>query len=217
MSIEELEKELKQGNLKSMYLLYGEELFLIESTLKKIKKQFGELVLGINYVMLEEENISSLISNMETPAFGYEKKLIIARHTGLFKKEGKRKNAKLAELKERLGKYIEENIELISECVVLVFIEETVEKDSLYKIIEKHAVVCNFEKQKPVQIIKRLKAICMAYEVQVKEETLKYLLECSGTNMQNLINEIRKLIEYVRPKRRNYKKRNRLTFNKANG
>ena len=91
----------------------------------------------------------------------------------------------------------------------MVFIEESVEKDSFYKSIEKQMTICNFEKQKPIQIIKRLKAICMAYKVDVSEDTLKYLLECSGTNMQNLINEIRKLIEYARRKWENYKKRSR--------
>ena len=31
MTIEELDKELKSGILKSIYLFYGEELFLLES------------------------------------------------------------------------------------------------------------------------------------------------------------------------------------------
>jgi len=35
---DKLEKELKNQNLKSLYLLYGEELFLLETTLKKINQ-----------------------------------------------------------------------------------------------------------------------------------------------------------------------------------
>ncbi len=200
MTIEQLENQLRQGNLENIYLLYGEEVFLLENILKKIKKQFGELISGINYVLIGEENINSLLSEIETPAFGYEKKLIIARDTGLFRKDGKRKNAKLSDLQEKISKYIEENISNIKESIVLVFIEENIEKESFYKTIEKYATICNFEKQKPVQIIKRLKEICLAYKVKVNDETLKYLLECSGTNMQDLINEIRKLIEYTRTK-----------------
>ena len=34
LKVEDLEKDLKQGNLKSLYLLYGEEKFLLESSLK---------------------------------------------------------------------------------------------------------------------------------------------------------------------------------------
>ena len=37
MQIEELETQLKNGNLGSLYLLYGEEIFLLESSLKKNK------------------------------------------------------------------------------------------------------------------------------------------------------------------------------------
>ena len=42
MTLENLEKELKAGKLNSIYLLYGEEMFLLESNLKKIKTLFSE-------------------------------------------------------------------------------------------------------------------------------------------------------------------------------
>ena len=38
-----LEKELKQGKLNSIYLFYGEELFLLENAVKKIKKPLDKL------------------------------------------------------------------------------------------------------------------------------------------------------------------------------
>ena len=39
MKLEDLEKELKQEKLAPLYLLYGEERFLLENCLKKIKKK----------------------------------------------------------------------------------------------------------------------------------------------------------------------------------
>ena len=197
ISIENLEKELKSGKLNSIYLLYGEETFLLESCLKKIKNNFGERKAGINEVRIDDTNVNGIISDIETPAFGYEKKLIIARNTGLFKKEGKRKIATNSELSNKVAEYIKENIKILQEAVVLVFVEEEAEKNELYKVIEQNGIVCEFQELKPVQIIARMKAICNAYKVQIDDNTLKYLIECSGTNMQDLINEIRKLIEYV--------------------
>ncbi len=47
VSVEKLENSLNQGKLSSIYLLYGEEKYLIENSVKKIKKIFGELVKGI--------------------------------------------------------------------------------------------------------------------------------------------------------------------------
>ena len=91
LKVEDLEKELKQNKLRGIYLLYGEETFLLENCLKTIKKQFGEKVNGINYILIDETNINGIISDLETPAFGYEKKLIIAKNTGLFKKDLKKK------------------------------------------------------------------------------------------------------------------------------
>lgn len=198
LKIEELEKQLNQGSVQGIYLLYGEETFLLEQQLKKIKKNFGEAIKGINYIAIDENNIQELISDIETPAFGYPNKLIIARDTGIFKREGKgRTGGASKELKEKINDYLKENIKMIEEAVVLVFVESEVEKNSIYNTLEKIGKVCNFEEQKPLQIIKRLKVICNSYKVNVDENTLQYLIECCGTNMQDLINETRKLIEFA--------------------
>ena len=45
MTIQDLERELKSNILEGIYLLHGEETYLLESSLKKMKKIFGELVL----------------------------------------------------------------------------------------------------------------------------------------------------------------------------
>lgn len=198
VSIENLEKELKSEKLQSLYLLYGEELFLLESSLKKIKTLFGECIKGINYITIDETNCNELIADIETPSFGYERKLIIARNTGLLKKEGKRKNAELAKWKEKVNNYLKENIEIINASVVLVFVEEEVDsKQELYITIDQLGIVCKFDYQKPLQIEKRIKGICHGYKVEIEDATLRYFIECCGTNMQDLINEIRKLIEYA--------------------
>ena len=198
MKIEELEKELKQGILRNLYLLYGEEKFLLESSLKTIKKLFGEKVSGINYIILDDINVSELITDIETPAFGYEKKLIIVKNAQLFKKDSKKKKID-DNIKEKLNKYILENFDVIKQSVVLVVIEDTVEKCELLTTFEKMGIVCNFEHQKPIQIQNRLKAMLTAYKINVDNYTLAYFIECCGTDMQELINELRKLVEYVGP------------------
>lgn len=198
MTIENLEKELKLGKLESIYLLYGEELFLLETCLKKIKNLFGNSIKGINYILLDEQNISGIISDIETPSFGYEKKLIIARDTGILKKEGRKKSTDLANLRNKIIEYINNNKKIIDESVILLFVEEEVdEKTELYKCLSSNGIVCKFDYQKPLQIENRIKAICNGYKVNIDSQTIKYFIECCGTNMQELINEIRKLIEYV--------------------
>lgn len=197
MTIEDLEKELKAKKLHSMYLFYGEERFLLETSVKKIKSLFGETIKGINYVIIDENNLNSLISEIETPSFGYEKKLIICKNSGLLKKEGKRKNTELTKFKEKLNDYIQKNIDIINETIILVIIEEDLQKQELVTTIEKNGVCVKFDLLKPIQLENRIKAICNGYKVNIDNVTLKYFIECCGTNMQELINEIRKLIEYA--------------------
>ena len=52
----------------SVKLLFGEETYLSETKLKKLKKSFGELIKGINYIQIDDTNVSELISDIETPA-----------------------------------------------------------------------------------------------------------------------------------------------------
>jgi len=195
---EDLEKDLKQNKLNSIYLLYGEEVFLRESSLKNIVKNFGEKIKGINYILLDEINIDEIISDIETPAFGYDRKLIIAKNTGLFKKDLKKKSKNNnMDLKDKLSAYIKDNINVINDTIVLVLVEETVDKCELLSTIEKLGIVCNFETQKPYELQKRIKGIANAYKVNIDMNTITYFIECCGTDMQELINEIRKLIEYA--------------------
>lgn len=197
MTVDNLEKELKQNNLQSLYLLYGEEKFLLENVVKKIKKLFGELIVGINYIQINETNINSLITDIETPAFGYPKKLIIVKNAGLFKKAKRGSEKQISEELNKIADYINKNINEIKESCVIVFIEDEISKNSLLQVIETNGITCNFERLKPLEIKKRIKAICNGYKVNIDEKTLDFFLETCGTNMLSLINEIRKLIEYA--------------------
>lgn len=181
--------------LKPIYLLYGAEQYLIETVVNKIKKKFGEKVLGINYILIDETNIENLISDIEMPAFGYDKKLIIVKSAGLFKKDGRKKAG--SPIQEKIAEYIKENYNIIEDSVILVFIDNEADKNVVFEAISKNGIVCNIEELKPIQLVKKLKQICNLYKVNCDETTLNYLVEIAGTNLQNLINEIRKLIEHA--------------------
>ena len=190
----------------AIYLFYGEETYLLETKVKRIKKEFTQLIQGINFIQIDDTNAEELISDLETPAFGFDKKLIIAKNTGLFKKEKKtskldtkkKKNdeSKLP-LYEKIAKYIEKNKDELNESVDLIFVEQEADKNTLYQTIEKVGEVKEFTLLKLPELITNIKKIASAYKVNINDETVKYLIECCGTSMQDLINEIRKQIEYV--------------------
>lgn len=174
-----------------IYLLYGEDNYIKNEFLKKIKKNFGELSLGINYVQIDEDNIQSIISDIETPAFGYESKLIVARNCGLLKK----KNS----ISEKLAEYIEKSASSNSKAnsnidnsdasqskikedvlngVELVIIEDDIDKSDLYKVIEKYGTIKECNEAKLPELIKKVKEITSAYGVAIQENTASYFIEC---------------------------------------
>jgi len=189
----------------AIYLFYGEETYLLETRVKKIKKEYQQLILGINFIQIDDTNAEELIADLETPAFGFDKKLIIAKNTGIFKKEKKTtksdsKKKKVDDTKlplnEKIAKYIQENSEELKDTVDLVFVEQEVDKNALYQAIEKVGEVKEFALLKLPDLIANIKKIAVAYKVNIDDATAKYLVECCGTSMQDLINELRKLIEY---------------------
>jgi len=189
----------------AIYLFYGEETYLLETRVKKIKKEYQQLILGINFIQIDDTNVEELIADLETPAFGFDKKLIIAKNTGIFKKEKKptksdSKKKKVDDIKlplnEKIAKYIQENLEELKNTVDLVFVEQEVDKNALYQTIEKVGEVKEFALLKLPDLIANIKKIAVAYKVNIDDVTAKYLVECCGTSMQDLINELRKLIEY---------------------
>ena len=170
-----------------IYLLYGDDNYIKNEYLKKIKKNFDELKLGINYIQIDENNCQNIISDIETPAFGYNTKLIVARNCNFAKK----KNV----IGEKLAEYLNENNAIDTE---LVIIEDEIEKTTpLYKAIEKNGKVIECNEKSPRELISQIKSIAGLYGVAIKENTAQYLIECVGTNMEDIINELRKLIEYA--------------------
>ena len=177
MTYDLLEKELKSGVLHSIYLFYGDETFLIENAIKKIKKNFGEILQGINYVIIDENLVDDLIYNIESPAFGFDKKLIIVKNSGLFKKDGRKKAG--SPIQEKIAKYINENMDIINENVNIIFYETEVDKNNVFDAVNKNGIVFECTELSQMQLIKRLKKICNGYKVNVNENVLAYLIEVS--------------------------------------
>ena len=116
MTINQLEKELKENKLSSIYLLYGQERYLLDNVVKKIKKSFGNLVDGLNYIKIDNSAIDNIISEIQTPALGFERKLIIIKNTDLLKKQSKKKNQLII---DKIEKILNVDLDDLSVCLEL--------------------------------------------------------------------------------------------------
>lgn len=158
-----------------VYLLYGEDNYLKNEFVKKAKKSFGELQLGINYIQIDESNVNNVISDIETPAFGYERKMIIVKNANLMQK----KNA----ISDKLSEYLNDADKQILDSIELIIVEDSVEKNALFNTISKIGMIKEFNEQKISQLITKVKSISAAYGVQIQENVAQYFIECTGTNM----------------------------------
>jgi len=194
VSYDVLNKELS-NNLKPIYLLYGDEPYLMNMALKKIKKSFDELLLGINYIVLDDSSINNIISDIQMPAFGYDKKLIVVKSSNILNVDGRKKTG--SPIEENLATFIEENIDDITESAVIVFLETAASKNlPLYKVIEKYGTISEINELDMNQLINKMISVAQLYKVKLEPNVARYFVENCGTSLEVLINEIRKLIEY---------------------
>ena len=59
--------------MENLYLITGDDLFEREKTVEKIKSAFGELVKGINFIVIDKDTINLLQGEVTTYPFGFDK------------------------------------------------------------------------------------------------------------------------------------------------
>ena len=87
-SLEKLRQNLRDGKLRRVYLLFGEEAYLKEYYCKAIREQVLTGVMDdFNYIVLEGEktDLDLLRTEIDTPPMLAEKKMILVKYSGIFK------------------------------------------------------------------------------------------------------------------------------------
>ena len=119
-----LNEDLKTGNIKQAYLLYGEEAYLKKQYRDRLTKAVLPEGDTVNYAHYEGKgiNVPEIIDLAETMPFFAEKRLIVVEDSGLFKNS----DAKFADY-----------IKSMPETVCFVFVESEVDKRSkMYKAVK---------------------------------------------------------------------------------
>jgi DNA polymerase-3 subunit delta len=202
MSIAELDKQIANNELMNLYLFSGEENFEKEDYIKKIKKSIGELVKGINFIVLDKENITNLAQEACTYPFGYDKKLIIVNVPTKERKIKKDEDEENIEVDKQDKKdwITDEIVEILSgnlDNIYIIFSEDSISKGKLSKIVEEKGLHVIFEKKRSPELIKWAIATCAKYNITLNIDDATYIIHLCGDDKLSLINELRKLIEYT--------------------
>lgn len=182
--MQKLNEEIKSGQLKQVYLLYGEEDYLRKQYRDKLKKALAADGDSMNFQYFEGKdiNVGEVIDLAETMPFLAERRVIIMENSNLFKHGG-----------EQLADYLKEPCE----TTFFVLVEREIDKRSkLFKAVSAkgRAIECKAQDE---AILKRwLLGILKREGKKISERDLEFFLEMTGASMENISKELEKLLCY---------------------
>ena len=179
-----LNADIRTGNFKPVYLLYGDEAFLKRG----YKKSFKDAVAGgdsMNSSFFEGKEISEdqVIDVADTLPFFAERRLVMVEDSGWFKGGA-----------EKLPDYIAR----IPDTTVMVFVETAVDKrNRLYKAVQKKGHIVELKPFEGASLDRWAAKYLLANGKNITQSTMDRFLEYVGSDMENIRNELDKLISYV--------------------
>ena len=137
--------DIKNNSIKPLYLLTGEEIYLMEHYLHELTNAVtGGEADDFNSMVVSREHTDemSIYSFVESYPFMCDRKVLIIRNTGILKKAT-----------EEEKKYFPKLLESIPDYCVIIFYEPELDKRSaIYKAICKYGYVAEFPLQKGVAL-----------------------------------------------------------------
>ena len=183
-----IDNDIKRQELKKVYLLYGEERYLIRQYRDKLKKALVDPDDTMNFSAFEGDdiNVKEVIDLAETLPFFAERRVIFMEDSKLFKKGG-----------DELGEYLE----TLPETTYFVFIEEEVDKRSkLFKAVSKCGNAIEFGKQNDEILMKWVAGRIGKEGKNITQAAYQSFIAKTGTDMQNIEKELEKLLCYTMEK-----------------
>lgn len=182
--MKKLSEEIREGNLKQVYLLCGEEAYLRRQYRDRVKKALlgdGDLM---NLNCFEGKGIvpGEVIDLAQTMPFLAERRVLVIENSGFFKRGG-----------EALAEYLADP----APSAYFLFVETEIDKRSrLYKAASARGRV--IECKTPDEgVLKRWVVELLAKDnKRITQRDLDLFLEKTGTDMENIRGEVEKLVCY---------------------
>lgn len=180
-----LEADLRSGNFKQVYLLFGDEAYLKTLYKNKLKNALVDPEDTINLSYYEGKNIplASVIDQAETMPFFAEHRLILMENTGFFKTAS-------PELADYLPGMPAET--------VFLFVEDEVDKrGKLFKTVKSLGRAVELAHQNEKVLTNWVLRSLQKEGVKITKSGMQLFLERAGDDMENISHELEKLISYT--------------------
>ena len=179
-----LNQDIKTGEFKQIYLLYGEEAFLKNSYKNRLK----EAIIGddtMNFARFEGKglDVDELIRLADTMPFFAERRLILVEDSGFFKSAS-----------DALVQYLPS----MPDTTILLFVEMEVDKrNRLYKKVKDMGYAAELNRQDSAQLARWAGGILTREQKKITKHTMELFLSMVGDDMENIRMELEKLISYT--------------------
>lgn len=182
--MKQLNEDIKTGQLKQVYLLYGEEAYLRKQYRDRLKGALaGEDTMNCHYFEGKDVRPAEIIDLAETLPFLAPRRVIIIENSGLFKRGG-----------EALAEYIP----AMAETAYFVFVETEVDKRSrLFKAVRDKGRATEFPLQDENTLARWIAGMAAKEKKRIADRDIRYFMEKTGTDMANIKTELEKLFCYA--------------------
>ena len=180
-----IQADIKSGNFKQAYLLYGDEAYLKQQykhNLVKALNPDGD-TMNFNHYEGKGVDVKQLIDLCETMPFFADRRVILLEDTGFFKNKS-----------EELADYMKE----LPDYLCMVFVESEVDKrNRMYKEVKACGTIAEFARQDEKTLMRWAAGILGKAGKKIIQRDMELLLTKTGTDMGNLRMELEKLICYT--------------------
>ena len=187
--LKNLREHIRNDRLGHVYLLFGEEDYLISYYLEEIKKRIlSDGLPEFNYNLFEGSRIdwNEVGESIEALPMMSEKRLVVVRSSGIFKTAT-----------ESVKSFWQERLKDIPPYVHIVFVEKEVDKRGvLYKAIAAagEAVECAF--LDGAELSNWVARGCREAGKEIAPKEVSYLIRSCDAGMNNIKRELEKLFAY---------------------
>lgn len=202
MNYKELINSIKQNQIKNIYLFSGDEGYLIDDALERLKTKLVQPSFEqLNFSILDGKEVSlgKIIDALETLPFMAEKKLVYARGFDVF--SGKSKTFSEEEEK-RLIEYISE----VPDSTIIVFYDiQTIDsRKKIIKEIKKYGEIVDFSKLNEEDFSRWIKKILKKNGKEIGNRELvllrngfDYLGRNASKSLFDVENELKKIVAFM--------------------
>ncbi|HHT88697.1 MAG TPA: DNA polymerase III subunit delta [Clostridiales bacterium] len=179
-----IKEHIKSGRFKQFYLLYGSESYLIKLYRDKLREAVSGESDQMNFSRFEGKGIDlkELNDVAQTLPFFGDKRLILIEQSGLFKEQSELPNI-LADAPE---------------STMFIFAEQDVDRrNKAYKLINDRGVVSEMKGLDDKNLRLFVASLLKQAGKNITRNVCDYLLDKTGTDMDNISNEVEKLIGYT--------------------